>query len=431
MAADDLDATLRNIEVLGEECDDSRIGPTVDGALLNVHRDRVTIRLDERTFTAARFDANGDLHIPRLTISAAGSLIDCHNGRMPSSRPLTARHLELNVSPFVPTSFWLTVLGPGLAGIAALAIVILGTALGFDGNATWAMVGIVLVGLAAAWIGYGAYRGRLRRSTLTRVQALTAIARKHDLIFLSEQLVPDLISSAFGHRSGARVYDSMNSFIAGELSMGTYERSTRPSGSGFFEDWGYLALRLNRKLPNILLESRASRSVFADTDLIGSPRGNQRLSLEGDFDRHFRLYCPAGYEQDALYLFTPDLMALLIDEAGDLSVQLIDDVAFFFSAKPFDLTDERLTDRLLRIADVVGAKALPQTARYSDGRSEEADVVAEEGRRLTRRIPRWPTLTLWYSAQLLLGLGIAWVVLVIRLGVDPGQWSANSQIPWW
>lgn len=350
---------------------------------------------------------------------------------MPSEQPRTARHVETNLNPFIPASFWLTVLGPGLAVIAALVIVVVGAVLRFDGNATWAMVSIVLVGLVFAWIGYTVYRGRLRRGALARAQALTEIARKHDLIFLSEQLVPDLIKSAFGHRSGARVYDSMNSFISGELSMGTYERSTMPGMHGYFEDWGYLAIRLNRRLPNILLESRASRSVFADTDLLGSPSGTQRLPLEGDFDRHFRLYCPAGYEQDALYVFTPDLMALLIDEAGDLSVQLIDDVAFFFSAKPFDLADEHLTDRLLRIADVVGAKALRQTARYSDARSEEADVVAEEGRRLQRQIPRWPTLTLWYSTQLLLAIGIAWVVLVFRLGVDPAQWSANSQLPWW
>lgn len=39
------------------------------------------------------------------------------------------------------------------------------------------------------------------------------------------------------------------------------------------------------------------------------------LSLEGDFDRYFTLYCPGDYERDALYVFTPDLLALLIDES--------------------------------------------------------------------------------------------------------------------
>ena len=42
----------------------------------------------------------------------------------------------------------------------------------------------------------------------------------------------------------------------------------------------------------------------------------QVLSLEGDFDRYFTLYCPKEYERDALYVFTPDLMALLDRRGG-------------------------------------------------------------------------------------------------------------------
>ncbi len=331
----------------------------------------------------------------------------------------------------MPTSFWHTVLGPGLAGIAALTVIIVGSIMGLNANATGAMLGILLLGLIAAWIVYGAYWGRARRTTLDRVHELTHFARDHGLNYESEQRAPDILTSILGNRPGAFIYDSFSSSFPRELSMGTFERTTKPGRGGFMEDWGYLAIRLNRKLPNIVLESRSSRSPSADTSLLGTPRVNQRLSLEGDFDNHFRLFCPAGYEKDALYVLAPDLMALLIDEAGDLSVQLIDDVALFFSAKPFNLSDNHLRDRLLRIADVVGDKALSQTARYSDERSDDVNTVAHDGKRLARRIPRWPTLALWYSVKVLLGLGIAWGLIVLRLGFDPQLWKAISSTSWW
>lgn len=59
--------------------------------------------------------------------------------------------------------------------------------------------------------------------------------------------------------------------------------------------------------------------------MMSRPDREQRLSLEGDFDRHFALYCPAGSERDALYLFTPDILALLIDRVRGLDVEVVGD----------------------------------------------------------------------------------------------------------
>jgi hypothetical protein len=113
------------------------------------------------------------------------------------------------------------------------------------------------------------------------------------------------------------------------------------------------------------------------------------VSLEGDFDTHFALYAPKEYERDALYLFTQDLMALLIDEAGGLDVELVDDTMFVCSATPFDLLASATYERMGRIVATVGAKTLRQTARYSDERIGDRlrNEVAPPGRRLRRRTP--------------------------------------------
>ncbi len=65
----------------------------------------------------------------------------------------------------------------------------------------------------------------------------------------------------------------------------------------------------------------------------------QRLSLEGDFDRYFHLSCPAGYERDALYLFTPDVMARFVDNASALEVEIVDDWMFLYSPDELSTLD--------------------------------------------------------------------------------------------
>lgn len=137
-----------------------------------------------------------------------------------------------------------------------------------------------------------------------------------------------------------------------------------------------------------MLDSKANNSIFG-SNLPATLDRKQILHVEGDLDRYFTLYCPAQYEQDALYIFTPDLMALLIDEAAPFDVELVDDWMFVYATHPFDMTDPAVLQRLLTIAGTVGATALRQTERYSDARvgDFDADVVAPQGARLKRGIP--------------------------------------------
>jgi hypothetical protein len=246
----------------------------------------------------------------------------------------------------------------------------------------------------------------------------------------AEAHVPQLLVDAFGPLNGGKVRNLLSSTAGGELRIGTFERFSAPNDEGYVQDWGFLGMRLAHSLPNILLLARGDGPAFGGGDAASTPVGSQRLRLEGDFDDTFALYCPKGYESDALYLFTPDLMALLIDEAGGLSVQLLDDALVFYSPKAIDFRDAALVERLFRIVDEVGAKAIRGAARYRDDRAVEAGAVAPGGRRLRRRIPRWPTLVLWYSANFVFGLAIAVLALVIRLGPDPWQWADRAQQPW-
>jgi hypothetical protein len=143
------------------------------------------------------------------------------------------------------------------------------------------------------------------------------------------------------------------------ISLGLSINVLAPDGS-----WGFMAVQMSQHLPNMLLVSK-QRGGDGSTLPI-TPDSNQILHLEGDFDQYFTLYCPQQFEQDALYVFTPDLMALLIDEAAPLDVEIVDKWMFFYARKPFNSVDPAVYRRLFTILSTIGTKIVAQTSQYSD-----------------------------------------------------------------
>ncbi|WP_184749582.1 hypothetical protein [Microbacterium thalassium] len=108
-----------------------------------------------------------------------------------------------------------------------------------------------------------------------------------------------------------------------------YAREWSTRGGWTAHTWGYIEIPLKAPVPHIVVDSRRNRrslAVRAGADLVP----DQVLSLEGDFDDHFTVYCPAGYETDALYFLSPEVMATLIDTAADWDIEFNDDAIVFF-----------------------------------------------------------------------------------------------------
>lgn len=161
--------------------------------------------------------------------------------------------------------------------------------------------------------------------------------------------------------------------------------------------WSYLAFQLDRRLPHIVLDSQQNNASLLSIRVSNLPvavTANQRLSLEGDFDRYFTLYCPKEYERDALYVLTPDVMALLIDEVAPFDVEIIDDLVFVYSHRVAGVEDESVARRMFAILDTIGRQALRQTQYYADERvaDRSQNVVAPQGQRLKTRTPLIVTL---------------------------------------
>lgn len=175
--------------------------------------------------------------------------------------------------------------------------------------------------------------------------------------------------------------------------------------------YGCLTIPLESEMPNILLDATNNNKTRDAADLPKQLRQTQKLSLEGDFDSHFILYCPKQYEQDALQLLTPDVMELLIDESAMYDVEIIGKQLHVYSCSSFDLWRPEVMERLLRIASVVGAKIQHKTNSFSG--SYDALASSSDGRSL----PRIPDKNLARSNMPSKDMVIAFILLLICLTI--------------
>jgi hypothetical protein len=232
---------------------------------------------------------------------------------------------------------------------------------------------------------------------------LEKFARINGLQFERSVPAPDYGGSVFEFLNNAIV---SNRFVAASgFELGTITgligtttgRPTSPTAYGTTSNlqatYTYLAITLERAVPQLVLDS------IRNGDNLPMPvEGGQRLHLEGNFDQYFRLFVPNGYERDALYILTPDLMALLIDETGDFDVETVDNKLFVYSSGALNLANPAVWDRLGRIHGIVGSKAIHQTQNYSDRRQQQpvADMPTGFGQRLRMgSIPRDARVMLW------------------------------------
>ena len=215
---------------------------------------------------------------------------------------------------------------------------------------------------------------------------LTRFAAANGFAFTPQVANPELAGAIFSQGHAREAINRLTASTGRHLEIGNYRYKTGSGKEERTHDWGYLALHLDRTLPHMVLDSRANNGLFGGSNLPAAFSKNQVLSLEGDFDEYFTLYCPREYERDALYVFTPDLMALLIDNAAPFDVEIVDDWMFVYSARPFLSVDPAVYQRLFRIVDTVGEKTLSQSDRYVDDRIGEfaPNLVAPQGRRLKR-----------------------------------------------
>ncbi len=87
-------------------------------------------------------------------------------------------------------------------------------------------------------------------------------------------------------------------------------------------------LQFDTTMPDFLLEKKSFLS--SDTLLGQLP---EHIKLEGDFNKYFTLSIKKGYEVEALEVFTPDVMAELIEKCKGLSLEIVNSHLFIYDNK--------------------------------------------------------------------------------------------------
>jgi hypothetical protein len=296
-----------------------------------------------------------------------------------------------------------------------------------SGNALAALPFLVILAIftvAAVAIVRGLRGSAVRRYRLDR------FARANGMTWHPGFSKPPLPGMIFAIGNDRSTHDLMRREAPRFIEVANYSYETGSGKNKQTHRWGYAALRLDTPLPHIVLDAVGNNGLFGASNLpVNFDRG-QRLSLEGDFDQHFALYCPEGYERDALYLFTPDVMARFIDNAAQLDVEIIDEWLFLYSRRDLSTLDPATWQWIMSTVGALDDK-LAQWARWRDDRLAAAPTagaaasglpgasaapvalltpppvgVAAAGRRLRRSFS-------WVTVLVAVAIGGWWVLTIV------------------
>lgn len=135
---------------------------------------------------------------------------------------------------------------------------------------------------------------------------------------------------------------------------------SRDEGATLQRPFGFVELPLPVKVPHIVLRNRR-RSIVPTLGLRGA-----RMDLEGHFATTFQLLVPEGYQRDALYIFTPDLMARVLDLGAAGELELVEDRAYLYlpARTRFDAPD--VMRGIIELAEELHRRLAARTAAYRD-----------------------------------------------------------------
>lgn len=156
------------------------------------------------------------------------------------------------------------------------------------------VLGLVLgpLALAVAALGvWGLTKALPDERRWERWVRLDWFARSNRLTFSPADPEPNYPGAIFRNGGSREAIDHFRSVEGRFFDVGNFRYVVSNGKNSTTYVWGFLALSLERRLPHMLLDSRQNESWGA-LGFGGLFDRRQVLSLEGDFDLWFTLYCP-------------------------------------------------------------------------------------------------------------------------------------------
>lgn len=263
---------------------------------------------------------------------------------------------------------------------------------GITGSSIFTLFMIAAFTVAA--VAAAAYGAKLQARDTVRMKRF---AERNNAVFRQNITSPGLNGMIFDEGHTRYIEDSL-SFTNG-IEIGNY---TCVKGSGknrVTYNYSYARVALSRNLPHMVLDAKSNN--FLGSNLPDRFDTSQRLALEGDFNNHFDVYVPGGYERDALYVFTPDVMQVLVDKGSCYDIEIVEDELFIFKTGKMTLSKQSDLEGFMEIAESIATELKDQSKRYVDERALQTPgagaqnvraavakpMIASEGRRLRQERP--------------------------------------------
>lgn len=166
--------------------------------------------------------------------------------------------------------------------------------------------------------------------------------------------------------------------------IGNYMYVTGSGKNRTTHSWGYIRVKLSRRLPHMVLDAKSNNLLKRFSNLPDGFNKSQTLSLEGNFNDYFTLYAPKEYERDALYVFTPDVMAAVIDAGARYDIEVIDDTLILYASIGLQIDNETQLQNMMRVVDTISGELKDQSKYYADERVGDRSLnsIAAQGYRL-------------------------------------------------
>ena len=287
---------------------------------------------------------------------------------------------------------------------SAFSLLFFGLALLIRPDENYQFLTIIWVFLAFIGTVFTVYAENSVRNLQSRI-VLTKFAKANDAVYMFKPsgVLEDGLIFKRGHSKEMTHYMKFKS----GWEMGSYEYTEGHGKSSTTYEWGFASMPLKRALPNMMLCSAGSKiyNALTTSGLTDSLSSDQKISLEGDFDKYFTLYAPKEYTTDALYLFTPDVMQAAVEHGAAFDMEIIGTRLYIYRQDNTELTKQKTLQDYVEIFDSFGKQLAEQDEHYADERvgNRALNQVAESGRELKRSVN-------------LVGLFITLVIILIGLG---------------
>lgn len=277
---------------------------------------------------------------------------------------------------------------------------------GLKGKALVTFVFLTVIAWGVVWAASIGAKIQARRTV-----RLKRFAEANGATLSQNVMSPNLAGMIFdnGH---TRTLEESLAFDDG-IELGNYYYVTGSGKNRTVHRFGFARVALTRNLPHMVLD--ATSNNFFGSNLPDRFAGSQRMSLEGDFNKYFNVFAPNGYEKDALYVFTPDVMQVLVDQGKGFDIEIVGSELFIFRSAKLELTVQGELGKMLSVVGAISDELKDQSKRYVDERALDAvapaahpngsgmPLVAAAGRRLERKSAIVP--------MVLLGMVIAVIIL--------------------